>query len=175
MSYILSIDPSLSSTGYSIIDANTREIIECCRYITKPDIPENERIKSIVTELDNVFVQHNCSNPVPIKEIALEDGFSHSKNLKTGLQLSKLRGAIICHFMFADCAEVFTQEPKETRKNLGLSGNASKEEVANKIIELYPDLPDRIGPYSDKQNKKKTSDMYDSVCIGIAHLNKTRS
>lgn len=175
MSYILSIDPSLSSTGYSIIDADTREIIECSRYITKSGIPENIRIKNIVIELDNVFVKHNCCNSVPIKEIALEDGFSNRKNIKTGLQLAKLRGAIICHFMLTDCVEVFTQEPKETRKNLGLSGNASKEEVADKIIELYPDLVDRIGPYSDKQNKDKTSDMYDSVCIGIAHLNKTRS
>ena len=102
MSYILSIDPSLSSTGYSIINADTREIIECCRYITKPTIPENTRIKNIVMELDNIFVRHNCCNTIPIKEIALEDGFSHTKNLKTGLQLSKLRGAIICHFMFID-------------------------------------------------------------------------
>ena len=44
--------------------------------------------------------------------------------------------------------------------------------VANKILEMYPDLINRIGPYSDKNNKQKTSDMYDSVCIGIAHLNK---
>lgn len=163
--YILSIDPSLSSTGYSVIDSNTREIIECSRYITKPSISENMRIKNIVIKLDSIFTEHKCI------EVALEDGFSHTKNLKTGLQLAKLRGAIISHFMINEY-EVFTQEPKETRKNLGLSGNASKEEVANKIIELYPDLPDRIGPYSDKQNKDKTSDMYDSVCIGIAHLNK---
>ena len=32
---ILAIDPSLSSTGYSIIDSDTREIIDICRYTTK--------------------------------------------------------------------------------------------------------------------------------------------
>ena len=166
---ILSIDPSLSSTGYSIIDSDTREIIECTRYTTKTNIPENERIKNIVMKLDNVF-EINKS----ITEIAMEDGFSKTKNLKTGLQLAKLRGAIISHFIIKD-VPVYTQQPSETRKNLGLKGNAKKEEVANHILELYPDLIDRIGPYSDKNNKHKTSDMYDSVCIGIAHLNKIRS
>lgn len=172
---ILSIDPSLSSTGYSIIDSDTREIIECTRYITKPDIPENERIKNIVVELDNIFEINNITKTSnKIIEIAMEDGFSKTKNLKTGLQLAKLRGAIISHFMLKD-VPVYTQQPSETRKNLGLKGNAKKEEVANKILELYPELVDRIGPYSDKQNKHKTSDMYDSICIGIAHLNKIRS
>ena len=165
---ILSIDPSLSSTGYSVIKSDTREIIEISRYITKPDVPENERIKDIVIELDNVFEINGFIN-----EIALEDGFTSSANIKVGLQLAKLRGAIISHFML-EHIPVYTQEPSETRKNLGLKGNAKKEEVANKILELYPDLIDRIGPYSDKNNKQKTSDMYDSVCIGIAHLNKTR-
>ena len=166
---ILSIDPSLSSTGYSVINSNTREIIMVSRYTTNSNISENERIKNIVIELDNIFLINN-----DIKEIAMEDGFSNSKNFKVGLQLAKLRGAIINHFMMNNIP-VHTQEPKETRKNLGLKGNAKKEEVANKILELYPDLIDRIGPYSDKANKNKTSDMYDSVCIGIAHLNKNRS
>lgn len=165
---ILAIDPSLSSTGYSIINSNTKEIIDICRYTTKSGISENIRIKDIVTELDNIFLINNN-----IKEIAMEDGFSNSRNLKTGLQLAKLRGAIINHFLM-NGVPVYTQEPSETRVNLGLKGNAKKEEVANKVLELYPDLINRIGPYSDKANKKKTSDMYDSVCIGIAHLNKIR-
>lgn len=165
---ILSIDPSLSSTGYSIIKSDTREILLCSRYITKPDIPENERIKNIIIELDNVFEINGFVN-----EIAIEDGFTSSANIKVGLQLAKLRGGIISHFMLKNIP-VYTQEPKETRKNLGLKGNAKKEEVANKILEMYPDLINIIGPYSDKNNKQKTSDMYDSICIGIAHLNKYR-
>ena len=162
---ILSIDPSLSSTGYSIISSR-KEIILSSRYTTKDNIPENERIKNIVIELDNIFEINGT-----IKEIALEDGFISNVNIKSGMKLAKLRGAIINHFMLKGVL-VYTQEPTETRKNLGLKGNAKKEEVANKILEMYPDLIDRIGPYSDKNNKQKTSDMYDSVCIGIAHLNK---
>jgi crossover junction endodeoxyribonuclease RuvC len=163
---ILSIDPSLSSTGYCIIEKDTRKIIKIGRYTTKNNISENDRIRNIVIELFDIF-----SSDDSINEIALEDGFSNSKNLKTGLQLAKLRGGIITYFRISGIP-VYTQEPKETRKNLGLKGNAKKEEVANKVLELYPELIDRIGPYSDKNNKQKTSDMYDAVCIGIAHLNK---
>ena len=166
---ILSIDPSLSSTGYSVIEATTREIIKISRYTTKPDIPENDRIKSIVLELFDVYMSDDT-----ITEIVLEDGFISSVNINSGMKLSKLRGGIITYFKI-NGVPVYTQEPTETRKNLGLKGNAKKEEVANKILELYPDLIDRIGPYSDKNNKHKTSDMYDSVCIAIAHLNKNRS
>lgn len=163
---ILSIDPSLSSTGYSIINANTRQIIRIGRYQTKNDIPEDDRIKNIVLELFDIYNSDDT-----IRDVVLEDGFANSKNFRAGLLLAKLRGAIITYFKISG-VPVYTQEPTETRKNLGLKGNAKKEEVANKILELYPDLIDRIGPYSDKSNKQKTSDMYDSVCIGIAHLNK---
>lgn len=164
--YILSIDPSLSSTGYSVINAETRQILLSSRYVTKPSIPENERIKNIVLKLYDVFLDEIC-----IGEVAMEDGFISSANVKSGMQLAKLRGSIITYFSI-NSIPVYTQEPSETRKNLGLKGNAKKEEVANKILELYPELVNIIGPYSDKANKDKTSDMYDSVCIGIAHLNK---
>lgn len=162
---ILSIDPSLSSTGYSIISSR-KKIILSSRYVTKNNIPENQRLKNIVLELFDIFNSDDT-----ISEIVLEDGFVNSKNFRSGVQLAKLRGGIITYFEIAGIP-VYTQEPTETRKNLGLKGNAKKEEVANKILEMYPDLINKIGPYSDKNNKQKTSDMYDSVCIGIAHLNK---
>lgn len=166
MSYkILAIDPSLSSTGYSVIDSETREIYDEGRYITKPSLKENDRIKNIVLKLYGVCILYD------VTEVAMEDGFVSSINIKTGIQLAKLRGGIITYFM-AKNIPVHTQLPSETRKNLGLKGNAKKEEVANKIIELYPEIISKIGPYSDKSNKQKTSDIYDSICIGNAHLNK---
>ena len=166
MSYkLLSIDPSLSSTGYSVIDSDTREIYDEGRYTTKPSIEENDRIRNIVMKLYGVCIQYD------IEEIAMEDGFISSINIKTGIQLAKLRGGLITYFMVKNIP-IHTQLPSETRKNLGLKGNAKKEDVANKIIELYPGIISKIGPYSDKTNKQKTSDIYDSICIGNAHLNK---
>lgn len=166
-STLLSIDPSLSSTGYSVIDVSTREILLCSRYTTKP-MDENYRIKHIVTELNRIITLHK-----DVSSIAMEDGYIGA-SVKTGLSLCKLRGGIITYFMMKEIP-VYTQLPSQTRKNLGLKGNAKKEEVAKEILRLYPHLIDMIGPYSDKNNKQKTSDMYDSVCIGISHLNKIGS
>jgi Holliday junction resolvasome RuvABC endonuclease subunit len=164
MKYILAVDPSLTSTGYTVLNEN-REIIEIDKITSSTkDGTENQRIHNILHVLDIKVNIHN------IKEIAIEDGFT-GPNKKGSLDLAKLRGAIVGYFEMKGCT-VNETEPKSTRVNLGLKGNASKEEVAEYIINLYPELVDIIGPYSDKNNKKKTSDMYDSVCIGLAYLNK---
>ena len=55
--------------------------------------------------------------------------------------------------------------------NFGLPGNAKKEEVANAVLSIYPNLLEEIGPYSDKSNKQKTSDIYDSISIGLSYIN----
>ena len=164
MKYILAVDPSLTSTGYCVLDEN-KEIIEINKITSSTkDGTENQRIHNILHVLDVTVNIHN------ITEIAIEDGFT-GPNKKGSLGLAKLRGAIVGYFEMKDCI-VDESEPKSTRVNMGLKGNASKEEVAEYIINLYPELIDIIGPYSDKNNKSKTSDMYDSVCIGLAYLNK---
>lgn len=172
MSYVLSIDPSLSSTGYSVIDLNTKEVVLFSRYVTKNNISENQRIINIVWKLQLVLEELKEYSDLEITEIAMEDGYIGA-SVKTGLTLCKLRGGIITYFGIMGLT-VYTQLPSETRKNLGLKGNAKKEEVAEFITNTYPELAEAIGPYSDKTNKQKTSDIYDSVCIGFAHINKTR-
>lgn len=162
--HILSIDPALSTTGFSVIDFNTDELIYVDKFITSPKNMEDFRINEIVTRLFTVAASY------PIKEIVLEDGFS-GPNRRTTLQLATLRGAIIGVFQF-NHYEVFHMQPSEIRKKLGCGGNAKKEEVAQAIIDMYGiDNPiiQKIGPYSDKQNKHKTSDMYDSIGIGVAY------
>ena len=164
MKYILAVDPSLTSTGYCVLTKD-KKIKEIHRIVsTTKDGTENQRIHNILYELDKMVKYYN------ITEIAIEDGFT-GPNKKGSLGLAKLRGAIVGYFEMKGCI-VDESEPKSTRVNLGLKGNASKEEVAEYIINLYPELINIIGPYSDKNNKKKTSDMYDSVCIGLAYLNK---
>ncbi len=62
------------------------------------------------------------------------------------------------------------RQPKEIRKNFGLSGAAKKEEVAQEVLKYYPFLEQQIGPYSDKNNKQKTSDIYDAISIGLSYI-----
>ena len=161
---ILAIDPSLSSCGFAVINSLDRSIININRITTsQKDGDENQRIYIITKHIEQI-IQDN-----QIQELVLEDGFVQFAG--SSLKLGKLRGALIFNAQNIGI-KVYSQEPKETRKNLGLKGNAKKEDVANKILELYPHLLTTIGEYSDKPGKNKTSDMYDAVCVGIAHLNK---
>lgn len=165
MKFILAIDPSLTSTGYCVMSEH-ETIHEVWKITSTSKSTVNERITKILKTLSDFVDSYE------ITEIAMEDGFI-GKNRKGSMDLAKLRGAIIGHFSLQDCT-IYEKEPSEVRKDLGLGGNASKEEVANHILFLYPELLEILGPYSDKQNKKKTSDMYDAVSIALSHLTKQK-
>ena len=167
--YVLAIDPALSTTGYAVISINTLEIIYANKIITSPKNLDDFRINEILVKLFAIAAQY------PIKYIVLEDGFLGS-NPRTCIQLATLRGAIIGTFNFCKYY-VYHMLPTEIRKALGCGGNAKKEDVAKVIIDMYPNNKklDIIGPYSDKQNKDKTSDIYDAISIGVAFSKNHRS
>lgn len=160
--FVLAIDPALSTTGYAVINLNTLEIAYANKFTTSPKNSDDFRINEIVAKLFCMATQY------PIKYIVLEDGFLGA-NARTSIQLATLRGAIIGVFSF-NKYQVHHMLPSQIRKILGCGGNAKKEQVAEEIIKMYPDNKKLaiIGPYSDKQNKDKTSDIYDAISIGVA-------
>lgn len=156
---ILSLDPSLSSTGYAVIDSDTLKLVCKGKINTSAKDSTDDRIEQIITKLS--FLPE-------APHVILEDGFI-GKNAKTGLQLSELRGAIIFYFRQQKHVVVHRQ-PSEIRKDFGLPGNAKKEQVAEEVLKYYPYLEAQIGPYSDKANKQKTSDIYDAISIGLSYI-----
>jgi crossover junction endodeoxyribonuclease RuvC len=162
LEFILAIDPALSTTGYAVINLNTLELAYINKFTTSPKNSDDFRINEIVAKLFCIASQY------PIKHVVLEDGFL-GRNPSTALQLATLRGAIIGVFSFNKYI-VHHMLPSQIRKILGCGGNAKKEQVAEEIVKMYPNNKklDIIGPYSDKQNKDKTSDIYDAISIGVA-------
>lgn len=167
--YVLAIDPALSTTGYAVICKDDCSLTYVNKMTTSNKRTDDDRINDIITRMFAVVVRYN------IKDIVLEDGYL-GPNPKTCIQLATLRGAIIGVFGYARY-NVVHMLPSEIRKEFGVGGNAKKEEVAEKVMELYgkDNILNRIGPYSDKQNKDKTSDMYDAVSIGVAHVRKCKN
>lgn len=157
---LLALDPSLSSTGYAVFDND--KIFNKGRYQTTADQDTDTRILNITS-----FVKELLYN---VDVAILEDGFVGFSR-KTSLQLAQLRGALI-NTLLSNSIKVIHQQPKLIRKNFGLSGNAKKEEVANRVLLLYPNLLNEIGSYSDKAGKNKTSDIYDAISIGLSYINK---
>lgn len=161
--YILSIDPAYSTTGIAVIRKDIY-IESAFKFITTKDDKEDLRMMKIINELLRVSKFYN------INEIAFEDGFVGA-NMKTALMLSKLRGGMIASFLLNNYQINYVQ-PAVIRMNLGCGGHAKKEDVAAMILNMFPDseVIKAIGPYSDKQNKNKTSDIYDAISIGVSYL-----
>lgn len=166
--YILAIDPALSTTGYAVINMRTLDLVYINKFVTSSKNTDDFRINEILTKLFCIASQYN------IKHIVLEDGFL-GVNARTSIQLATLRGAIIGAFMLHRY-DVCHMLPTQIRKAFGVGGNAKKEQVATAVTEMYKGNKklDIIGPYSDKQNKDKTSDIYDAISIGVAFIKNYR-
>ena len=188
---ILSIDPALSTTGYAIFTTGIKNVysdedkaekrIQAFPYsVTEDEIPNSFllnfgkittskkdgddiiRIRKILSELIEKCSGYN------IEYVIMEDGYM-GNNSKTAIQLATLRGAILGYFAgFGNHIEML--QPSSIRKFFKVGGNAKKEEVAHKVQSMFPLASTIIGLYSDKQNKNKTSDIYDAISIGAAWL-----
>lgn len=162
---LLSIDGSMTSTGYSILLPSNKDVIFVNRVCTDTSHNENYRIMYIIDHLLDVSAKYD------VKDMVIEGGYSGA-NIGTALMLAKLRGGIIATFMKENIFSCEMQ-PAEIRMWLGENGAAKKEQVAAWILEMYKNNPmvQEIGPYSDRTGKKKTSDMYDAIGIGVGYLN----
>lgn len=159
---ILNLDLSISSTGFSVIDEKYNLISYGTIQTTSKGYTEEERLYIIGKEIDRLIKEYN------IDVVVAENQFK-SVNIKTTQQLARLMGITI--FMCQDNnVKIEYFNPSSARKWVMNDGKAKKEDVAQFIINNYY----YIGEYSDKQTKKveKTSDIYDSILLGLAYLKK---
>ena len=162
---ILGIDPSLSSTGYAIVDSDTKELIKKGRICTFKTDSTDDRIQKIIFHLESFNSM--------VDKVGIEDGFV-GKGKQTSLVLSELRGAIIAYYKY-NYYEVNHELPSAIRKNFNLPGNAKKEDVAKEVLKYYPNLESEIGPYNDKTGKNKTSDIYDAISIALSFASRIKN
>ena len=162
---ILALDASISSTGYAVINVDTT-LVEFNKITTKSKEAEEDRIFKIANKVKELIKIHN------IETVVMESQFL-GRNVKTAMQLSRLRGAIIfiCKFLNV---ELIHLTPCEIRKFLFDNGSASKEEVAEFIKSFYIDDENvqALGEFNDRQCKAKNSDIYDAISIALAFINK---
>lgn len=159
---ILALDPSLSSTGFALFNTKTKkELITQGKITTNNKDSRDVRIQNIIYLLSSEF-------KTDLDAVILEDGYVGT-NASSSLKLAELRGALIFFYKYNNI-DVIHRLPTEIRKNFGLKGNAKKEDVAKEVLKYYPKLINDVGPYSDKANKQKTSDIYDAISIGLSYI-----
>lgn len=163
----LGIDASISSTGFAVIN-NKGSIVECGKITTKPKENEDDRVYKITMQILNLLEKYD------IKSTILESQF-FSRNVKTTMQLSRLRGAITFVVKYKGI-DIKHKTPSEVRKDLMGDGSAGKEEVAFWLRDFYKDnkIMNELGEFCDRQCKAKNSDIYDAIAIALSEILKIK-
>ena len=140
---ILGLDPSLSSTGWGVIEVNANRL----QYVadgfipTSPKMPIEERLDIIFNTLSEVIETYQ---PV---EAAIEKTFLNS-NPETSLKLSMARGVVILaagHYHLP----LFEFDPTKVKKALVGVGHADKNQVETMVKILLPGCKPKNNDSSD--------------------------
>lgn len=146
---ILGLDPSLSSTGWGVIEVNANRL----HYIadgfipTSPKMPIEERLDIIFNTLSEVIKTYQP------EEAAIEKTFLNS-NPETSLKLSMARGVVILaagHYHLP----LFEFDPTKVKKALVGVGHADKNQVETMVKILLPGC------------KPKNNDSSDALAMAI--------
>lgn len=169
---ILSLDLSLSSTGYVVIIDG--KIKECNRIVSESkdvnlkskklkdyyyyhsNSDEDKRLYQLIIVLEYLIKHYQ------ITDVVIENQYVGC-NPKVGLLLARIKGATTYIAKLWNC-NIHSITPTEVRKIVMNKGKVGKDEIAEYIRNNYYDC----GEFSDKTGKNKTSDMYDAIALGVA-------
>lgn len=151
---ILAVDPGYGRIGFAVLEKNikgtTLLFSECIE--TDQSLTFDERLEIVISCLKNHIKKYSP------KSVVLEKIF-FSKNKKTALQVSEVRGACI-YAIKESGAALFEYHPGEIKKAITGNGNATKKD----IIKMAPLL------VQIEKKDKMLDDEYDAIAIGLAHL-----
>lgn len=148
---ILGLDPSISSTGWGIIDVegNRLSYIADGFIPTSAKEPLSQRLHTIHTELKKIIELYKPD------ESSIEITFLNS-NAETSLKLSMARGVV---FLMPALYNIplYEYEPTKIKKALTGVGKAEKNQVETMVKILLPGC------------KPKNNDSSDALAIAITH------
>lgn len=140
---ILGLDPSLSSTGWGVIEANGNRL----QYVadgfipTDAKMPIEERLDIIFRTLCEVIATYQPT------EAAIEKTFLN-KNPESSLKLSMARGVVILAAGY-NHIPLYEFEPNKVKKALVGVGHAEKSQVETMIKILLPGCAPKNNDSSD--------------------------
>lgn len=148
---ILGLDPSLSSTGWGVIEAkNNRLAYVADGFIpTDAKLPIEQRLDIIYRTLCNVIETYKP------EEAAIEQTFLNS-NPATSLKLSMARGVVVLS-AGTYALPLSEYEPTKVKKATVGVGRAEKSQVETMVKILLPGV------------KPKNNDSSDALAIAITH------
>ena len=154
---VLSIDPGLGITGFSILDSRKNQTRLSAYGTIKPK-PKD----SLPKRLNYLFGEVNKILDKFLPDVlAVEDAF-YSKNVKSAMILGQARGSIILAAAQANIP-VYEFAPRKVKMSVCGNGAASKEQVSymvTKILKL--------------EKPPKPLDVSDAMAVGICYINQAK-
>lgn len=125
---VLGLDLSSANSGWAIINKKGK-LMAYGNFKSKPKMSQEEKIAFMFKSFQSLLDKYKISN------IAIEDQFC-GKNVNTLKLLSKIAGAVIALATVHNLS-IKIYPPKYAKKMFTGSGAASKEEVEQRVLELY--------------------------------------
>ena len=146
---ILGLDPSLTRTGWGLIEAEGNRLVHVAHGAipTRPDMPMAARLRALHDGLCAVIAAHGP------QEAAVEEVFVN-RNPQSTLKLGQARGVVLVAVGHLPVAEHATRLVK---KALVGTGAADKAQVSAMVARLLPGC----GPLGE--------DEADALAVAIAH------
>ncbi|MDR2934016.1 MAG: crossover junction endodeoxyribonuclease RuvC [Rickettsiales bacterium] len=153
---IIGIDPSLSNTGWGIVDfdrtTNTISFVADGTITTDTKTNLQTRLHEIHTQITTVIEKYQPS------DCAMEESFVNV-NARTSLKMGMARGAITLSFALQNIP-VSEYTPTMIKQAVSGSGRADKNQVSSMVRILLPTCKQ---PHSEHSS--------DALAIAIAHIN----
>jgi crossover junction endodeoxyribonuclease RuvC len=163
---VMGVDGALGTTGIAILaDGVVNQITKIRTAKLKATPDESSRLKQIADEFQTLLMFHNPT------VVIMENQHVNKLNPRTSLGLARVRGVIQLMCALRNIP-FFTLEPSEIKKQVTGKGNAKKEIVQEKIVELYKDqdIVQRVLSKIIPTGKNKTDDMADALAIAHTYV-----
>lgn len=149
---ILGIDPGTAITGFSFIERTQRGVklldYGCIR--TKSTQPHHERLNEIAEDLNQLIKKYN-------PQICAIEKLFFSKNVKTAMSVSEVRGVLIQHASKAGL-DIHEYTPNEVKSTVTGDGKADKLQI-QKMVKTILNL----------KEIPKPDDAADAIAIALCH------
>lgn len=154
---ILGLDPSLSSTGWGVIEVEGNKMKYLADGFIKTDVKADiaERLAIIHNSLKDVIETYKPD------EAAIEKVFLNDNPVST-IKLSMARGVVILAPALSGIS-VAEYEPNKIKKTIVGVGKAAKDQVEMMVKILLPGC------------KPKNNDSSDALAIAICHFNNRKT
>lgn len=150
---VLGIDPGFTVTGFSVVSKiNGKDTVLDCGYLS---LPSKKTLDVRIGIFYDFFVEK--IKQYHVTEISLETPFL-GKNVQSFLKLGYLRGIL---YLLANQHSLQLHEfsPREVKRAITGFGGAQKEQVAQVLFMIFPQLP-----------KPKKDDVTDAIAVSLCGL-----